>query len=199
MGRRQIWIDTCDPCEHAELSDVEAVETHVITKDDGPAKEYGFCQHCVRRYQDFFEMLTLGGREIKPVPPKEPKKPSTPKKVQTQEQPALPSAPEETGKKQAPPKEKQFVRCPLPHPTQGGGPLLVAVTGRPQHAKSSHQRMKAWEIRWEDPYGILEYPCITHEACLKTNYSLPSKLSINGHNKSCPLPRIDMEASDEHV
>jgi hypothetical protein len=69
----------------------------------------------------------------------------------------------------------------------------IAYSNRNSHAELVHRQARIWEIRWEDPDGILAVPCEAHAECMKTGLSFCSKAGLLQHTRSCPLPRIDDE------
>lgn len=168
---------TCDPCDLHDLRGVTAVATHVLAIDGGPLKKIDVCARDEVLFQDFLHLYTVSGRE-EPTTPPAPAKKRQAKAVEAPQQKELGTAPaSQPDAKKKPVKEKVHVLCPLPHPSTGGTPMRVDYSNRSTHAQMVHNGAHVWEIKWEDPDGILKAFCTEHAACNGIGFTKKAGLS----------------------
>lgn len=173
-------ISLCDPCDQQNFSGMEAVATHVLVMDGGPPREVDMCA----RDEAFFLRVYNSGRDIPIEPPKAaPVKEPKAKAVKA----VKPKELEVSADKEAP-KAKLRIRCPLDHPSEGGGKRDISYTDRASHVGQCHPELKPWEIEWEDPDKILVAFCTTHDFCKRYGFTTQRGVSqhINALRKNPP-------------
>lgn len=188
MAKDIKWIEVCDPCNQHHIPNAEASEKHVIAIDGRPAMEVDVCPRDEAIFQEFVRLFVDCGREIPPpvqeaAPPKKKAKAVKAAKPKELEPPAAEQAPDSK-----PPKAKLQLVCPLAHPSEGGGKRRVSYVDRSSHTDQCHNGMKAWEIEWEDPDGILKVFC-TEGSCKR--YGFTSERGFTQHVRSMHNPPAD--------
>jgi hypothetical protein len=209
MARKEILESVCDPCGLDELGDTPAHAFLVMSINGGPHKHFDLCgrdekffmDHVVRLYNE--SGVELPGQQTKAPAKKEPVKELEQAPVQDETLPApkKKAAPAKTKKKTeeepAPEakenKEKLYVWCAEPHKSKKGTGKRVAYGGRTGHAGMCHEGAKVWEVKWEDPDGIITAPCTSHEQCMSVGLGFTSTHGLASHITGCPLPRIDID------
>jgi hypothetical protein len=210
MAKDIKWIEVCDPCNQHDLPNTEAVAQHTIAVDGRPPVEVDVCGRDEVFFQEFVRLFVDCGREI-PAPAQEEAPPRKRAKAVKTAKPKELGAPPPQAAEQLPIEDKaeegksdkpvRRILCPLPHPTEGGGPKLVNYSDRNSHADMIHDGLRAWDIAWEDPEGILpresngepRYQCRAHAQCIKLGLAFTTPQSLPQHYRGCPLPRIDQE------
>lgn len=176
MARGVVFQDSCDSCIYLGEEGVVAEHKHTISIDGGPPKKLDFCGRCEKReLSHLLAVYTECGQEVERTKP-EPKK--------GQAAPALKPPADE-------PKPKQFIICPLDHPSSGGGSKRVNYGSRGSHAKVVHS-LDISGISWEDPDGIFTVYCEAHKECLTNRLGFTSAMGLTTHVNTAPLERIDI-------
>lgn len=193
MAKDTYVLSLCDPCDDHKLPGMRAATSHTLSIDGGPMVELDFCVRDEASFQEVIRLYKEYGRPVPVAPVPQSTQPK--KKAKAVKKPKeLEQAPAEKPPAEKPAaKEKQYVRCPLPHSSTGGAPKVVAYTDRGTHADMVHDHAKMWDIAWEDPDGVLDYPCDVHTECMKTGLSFATSRGRAQHRYSCPLPHADQE------
>lgn len=178
MVRKLVTLDLCDDCTSNELPDAQAVVEHQLTIDGGPLCRISLCARCALIWEPFIELYRMMGQEIAPAATpvahrraRVGTKAIEPAEPAAQESPALPGKPK---------KPREYVVCPLAADHKTGAPSRVLYGSRNMHADQNHN-MRAWEIKWEDPDGILKVPCTEHPLCKENGMAFPSKAAVSQH------------------
>lgn len=187
MAIKLVTQAICDGCLHFDIPNVPAVVEYRLSINDGPRRKVQLCQRCDVVWEPLIEVVAKWGQDD-PAPTEEPKrstkkKPKAVKAAEPKELEAVPTP--------APEKPKQYLMCPLPHPSEGGGPKRVTYNDRQSHAEMLHHGAKIWDIAWEDPDHIITAHCDGHAECMKTGLGFTTKVGVAQHKRGCPLPRID--------
>jgi hypothetical protein len=205
VARRLLTIETCDWCKKLGLEDVEA-ERSVHLGIDGPPKRFEFCQLHLLQLEPLLELCQdekfgvdeslkpkrrgqqKQQQELEPSPWINAREPEQP--TQLEVVPAESEKQEEPTEKPSKYQKDVWVVCPLPHPTQKGGPKRVRYSIRATHAEKAHDGLKLWDIRWEDPDGVFTVKCEAHAECEKTGLGFTSELGLKQHIKASPLEKL---------
>lgn len=219
MVRKLIVEDYCDGCDHLDLPAPFAAVEHTLTVDGGPLRRVQLCPRCAIVWEPLILVYKERGQDVETAPKETPakraaKKPRAKavKAAKSKElEPPAPLAQEQTvaeADEQAPAgkpkKPRQYLMCPLTHKS-GDGPRRVVYGDRNSHADVLHDHARIWEIRWQDPDGILPrddegnplHACDAHAECMETGLAFTSAVGLKQHENGCPLPRIDQEGDPQ--
>lgn len=191
MARVLQMSQTCDWCKLLGLGVVEAAHEHMLAVD-GPVKRFELCsQHDLA-----LKEITVLYQKFGVDPDDKPRRNVSAKKA-IAEQAELGEADrgeltalaeEPKAKKKGKPKETVF--CPLPHRDANGSGKRIAYADRTSHADLVH-KLKIWEIKWEDPDGIMAEICTAHKECSAIGLGFKNSRSVSMHKKACSLELID--------
>jgi hypothetical protein len=215
MAEKVTHSRTCDDCEDDGLPDVEAPRQYAISINGAPFKLLDFCIPSDRAVMSrLVKLYEERGVELppKPAPEEKPARKSVtsqrkPKELTAPAQSKEPAAKKPSREKKTDERIRQHITkdddkrargavwCPKEHPQKNGAGSYVVYANRPSHAEQCHKGAKVWDIKWEDPDGILTVPCTSHAECLNTGLLFKNKAGLTTHINTCALPRIDNQPS----
>ncbi|MFE6739749.1 hypothetical protein [Streptomyces tubercidicus] len=188
MARSVAITDTCDECDWIGLEGVIAVVRHVIAID-GPPKKFDLCPQHDHAFQPYIHLYKERGASEEDQPRRQ-KALASPQKAESKEKPSSKKSGNKEPGKEKSAREKLYVVCTEKHPMSDGGHKRVSYTGRGSHADIVHDGKKLWDIKWEDPDGVLTAPCRVHKECMETGLAFSSQKGLGAHMAACPLEQV---------
>ncbi|MFC5909228.1 hypothetical protein [Streptacidiphilus monticola] len=186
----------CDWCALLGIDDVPAATQRVIAVD-GPPRRVDLCRRCDLALAAFTDLYDTGQDLPNDTAPRRRRAASAPVAARPASTP-VEAAESAEATERAPRRRggrvrdasKPSVVCPLDHPHSGGGPQRVSYQGRGSHADMVHG-LHLTRITWEDPDGILRFPCEAHTACREHHVAFASKTGLTNHLNRYREPRED--------
>lgn len=186
MAVKIVQGHTCDDCAEDDL-DVPALRSYAISIDGRPFKQLDFCGPSDRAVMSrLIQLYEERGAELPPKPEKKPVKKAAVTRKEPKELERAPEQKPPVSKEKETKKDPDTVWCPLPHGKEGAG-KAIAYRHRPGHAVDVHG-LEPWEIKWDDPHGILKVPCTAHAECRKTGLAYRNDHGVWLHVQKCRLP-----------
>jgi len=202
MVVKLLTLNLCDDCTTHELPETEAVTGYELAINGEPPLRILLCARCDLIWSPFIELVRTMGQSVTPAVSSTPrgKSRATPKAIETAERelPAVPQA-------EKPKKPVRYLVCPLAADHHDGEPARILYDSRNMHADQGHDK-RMWEIRWEDPDGILKAFCTEHPLCKENHVGFPSKAALSQHivylrdryTKEVSGANTPPERTDEH-